>query len=143
MVTVATPLELVKTEPAVGLKVARLAVNVTTAPATGLPNSSTTVAFNVPGLSTEMDVVAVPEPSVNDKVTLGWPVGVVPPPLLPPPVEPEEVEKASLPPHPATKAMVSSTIVFLIKLFMCCNASAKQLMIKSYHPMKMFRYFQI
>ena len=90
-----------------------------------------------------MDVVAVPEPSVNDKVTLGWPVRVVPPPLLPPPVEPEGVVKASLPPHPATKAMVSRMIVFLIKLFICCNASAKQLMIKRYHPMKMFRYFQI
>ena len=71
MVTVATPLESVKAEPAVGLNVDRVAPNVTTAPATGLPTPSTTVALRVPGLSTEIEVVAVLELSVNDKVTLG------------------------------------------------------------------------
>ena len=70
-VTVATPLKSVSTEPEVGLKVAKVAVKVTTAPTTGLPFSSTTVAFTVPGLSTEMDVVLAPELSVNAREMLG------------------------------------------------------------------------
>src|SRR3569623_1877918 len=69
--TVATPLLFVNAEPAVGLNVANAAVNVTTAPATGRPALSRTVAFNVPGLSTAIDAVEAPLAAGSARATLG------------------------------------------------------------------------
>src|SRR3569623_3090904 len=70
-VSVATPLLFVNAEPAVWLNVANAAVNVTTAPATGRPVLSRTVAFNVPGLSTAIDAVEAPLAAVSARATLG------------------------------------------------------------------------
>src|SRR3569623_449978 len=113
--TVATPLLFVNAEPAVGLNVANAAVNVTTAPATGRPVLSRTVAFNVPGLSPAIDAVEAPLAAVSVRATLGGPAT---PPLVPP----AEV-KALAPPQPAIRAIISGITIFFIRPTMCCYAS--------------------